>query len=63
MNGHGRDRVVTSESIAGTSICGLTPSADKQLLREILSSEKEMPENEITAQFIGDALREFEENG
>ena len=63
VNGRRPDRVVTSKAIAGTRICGLTPSADNELLRELLFSEKDMLENEITAQLIGDALQELKENG
>ena len=63
VNGRGHDRIVTSEAMAGTRIRGLTPSADNELLQELLPSEKDMLENEITAQFIGDALHELEENG
>ncbi|KAL3794676.1 hypothetical protein HJC23_010104 [Cyclotella cryptica] len=54
---------VTSEALAGTRIRGLTPSADAELLRELLSSKKDMLENEITGKFIGDALKELEDNG
>ena len=41
----------------------MTPSADAELLRELLSSEKDMLENEITGKFISDALQELEDNG
>ena len=57
------DRIVTSEALAGTRIRGLTPSADNQLLRDLLSSKKDMLENEITGDFIRGALNELEENG
>ncbi|KAL9185802.1 hypothetical protein ACHAXT_003579 [Thalassiosira profunda] len=63
VNGFGHDRMVTSEALAGTRIRGLTPSADNELLRELLSSKKDMLENEITGQFIREALLELEENG
>ncbi|KAL7542853.1 hypothetical protein ACHAXR_012145 [Thalassiosira sp. AJA248-18] len=63
VNGSGHDRMVTSEALAGTRIRGLTPSADNELLRELMSSKKDMLENEITGQFIRDALLELEENG
>eukprot|EP00984_Skeletonema_dohrnii_P011245 scaffold4470_cov99-Skeletonema_dohrnii-CCMP3373.AAC.6 len=63
VNRSGHDRIVTSEALAGTRIRGLTPSADAELLRELLSSKKDMLENEITGQFIRDALQELEDNG
>ncbi|KAL3810825.1 hypothetical protein ACHAXA_007515, partial [Cyclostephanos tholiformis] len=59
----GHDRVVTTEALAGTRIRGLTQSADNELLRELLSSKKDMLENDITGQFIDEALLELEENG
>ena len=59
----GHDRMVTTEALAGTRIRGLTPSADNELLRELLSSKKDMLENDITGQFIKEALLELEENG
>ena len=59
----GHDRIVTTEALAGTRIRGLTPSADNELLRELLSSKKDMLENEITAQYITAALLELETNG
>lgn len=52
-----------SEALAGTRIRGLTPAADAELLRELLSSKKDMLENEITGKFISDALQELELNG
>lgn len=54
---------MTSEALAGTRIRGLTPTADAELLRDLLSSKKDMLENEITGQFIRNALQELEENG
>ena len=63
VNCSGHDRLVTSEALAGTRIRGLTPSADAELLRELLSSKKDMLENEITGQFIRNALQELEDNG
>jgi len=57
------DRIVTSEALAGTRIRGQTPSADNELLQELLSSKKDMLENEITGQFIRSALLELEEKG
>jgi len=63
VGGIQHDRTVMSEAVAGTRIRGLTPSADKELLHEFLSSKKDMLENEITGQFIRDALLELEENG
>ena len=63
VNRSGHDRLVTSEALAGTRIRGLTPSADAELLRELLSSKKDMLENEITGQFIRNALQELEDNG
>lgn len=54
---------VTSEALAGTRIRGLTPAADAELLRELLSSKKDMLENEITGKFISNALHELENNG
>jgi isochorismate synthase EntC len=54
---------VTSEALAGTRIRGLTPAADAELLRELLSSKKDMLENEITGKFISDALQQLEFNG
>ncbi|EED90673.1 salicylate biosynthesis isochorismate synthase-like protein, partial [Thalassiosira pseudonana CCMP1335] len=50
-------------ALAGTRIRGLTPSADAELLRELLSSKKDMLENEITGKFISDALQELEDSG
>ena len=63
VNGAGNDRTVISEALAGTRIRGQTPSADNELLRELLSSKKDMLENQITGQFIRAALVELEENG
>eukprot|EP00986_Skeletonema_menzelii_P009613 scaffold4407_cov138-Skeletonema_menzelii.AAC.2 len=63
VNRSGHDRIVTSEALAGTRIRGLTPEADAALLRELLSSKKDMLENEITGDFIRDALQELEDNG
>lgn len=63
VNRSGHDRIVTSEALAGTRIRGLTPSADNELLRELLSSKKDILENEITGQFIRNALLELETNG
>ena len=63
VNGYKHDRMVSSEALAGTRIRGQTPSADNELLRELLSSKKDMLENEITGQFIREALNELEENG
>mmetsp|Transcript_21973 Transcript_21973/g.47724 ORF Transcript_21973/g.47724 Transcript_21973/m.47724 type:complete len:2506 (-) Transcript_21973:87-7604(-) len=63
INRSGHDRMVRSEALAGTRTRGLTPSADNELLRELLSSKKDMLENEITGQFIRNALLELEENG
>ena len=54
---------VTSEALAGTRIRGLTPAADAELLHELLSSKKDMLENEITGKFISNALYELESNG
>ena len=48
VNGAGNDRTVISEALAGTRIRGQTPSADNELLRELLSSKKDMLENQIT---------------
>ena len=55
--------MVASEALAGTRIRGQTPSADNELLQELLSSKKDMLENQITGQFIQKALLELEENG
>ena len=63
VNRSGHERIVTSEALAGTRIRGLTPSADAELLRELLSSKKDMLENQITGQFIRNALKELEDNG
>jgi 2-succinyl-5-enolpyruvyl-6-hydroxy-3-cyclohexene-1-carboxylate synthase len=63
VNRSGHDRLVTSEALAGTRIRGLTPSADAELLHDLLSSKKDMLENEITGNFIRDALQNLEENG
>lgn len=63
VNRSGHDRIVTSEALAGTRIRGLTPAADAELLRELMSSKKDMLENEITGEFIRDALQELEDNG
>lgn len=63
VNRSGHDRIVTSEALAGTRIRGLTPSADNELLRELLSSKKDILENEITGQFIRNALNDLETNG
>jgi hypothetical protein len=59
----GHDRMVTTEALAGTRVRGLTPSADNELLRELLSSKKDMLENDITGHFINEALLELQENG
>ena len=63
VGGYGNDRMVASEALAGTRIRGQTPSADNELLQELLSSKKDMLENQITGQFIQKALLELEENG
>ncbi len=63
VNRSGHDRIVTSEALAGTRIRGLTPSADSELLRDLLSSKKDILENEITGQFISNALNDLEKNG
>jgi 2-succinyl-5-enolpyruvyl-6-hydroxy-3-cyclohexene-1-carboxylate synthase len=63
VNRSGHDRIVTSEALAGTRIRGLTPSADSELLRELLSSKKDILENEITGQFISNALNDLKING
>ena len=57
------ERIVTSEALAGTRIRGLTPKADAELLQDLLSSRKDMMENEITGDFIRRALQELEMNG
>jgi isochorismate synthase EntC len=55
--------MVTTEALAGTRVRGLTPSADNELLRELLSSKKDMLENDVTGHFINEALLELQENG
>ena len=56
-------RLVQSESLAGTRPRGSTPDADRQLLQELITSDKDRFENVITGDFIEEVMDDMKNEG
>lgn len=54
---------VMSEALAGTRPRGSDPKADAELLADLMSSPKDMAENEITANYILDVFDSLQSSG
>lgn len=57
------DRVLSSEALAGTRPRGSTSEADIDLFRDLMRSEKDRNENDITAEFIRQTFNSLYDEG
>ena len=56
-------RVVQTEALAGTRPRGSTPEADRQLLQDLITSDKDRSENVITGDFIEEVFEDMSSIG
>lgn len=54
---------IQTEALAGTRPRGLNPTEDAFLLKDLMSSSKDISENQITSEFISDAFEELARKG